>query len=104
MRGCKFLRSVQTPVSQLTYLVHMDPSIFPNPHSFDPTRWIRAAQEGVKLEKFLVSFTKGSRVCLGIKSVRRLISYREHIISILMLLSGMLADTHILAWHMQRFI
>ncbi|RHZ55175.1 uncharacterized protein CDV56_107749 [Aspergillus thermomutatus] len=55
-----------TPVSQSTYLVNNDPTIFPNPHVFDPERWIRAAQDGVNLEKYMVSFSKGSRGCLGI--------------------------------------
>lgn len=54
-----------TPVSQSTYLIHNDPSIFPDPKSFEPERWSRAAQQGVNLEKYLVSFSKGSRVCLG---------------------------------------
>lgn len=47
----------------------MDPSIFPNPESFDPERWIRAAEKGERLDRFIVSFTKGSRQCLGIKYV-----------------------------------
>ncbi|KAH8897644.1 cytochrome P450 [Thozetella sp. PMI_491] len=55
-----------TPVSQSTYLMHNDPSIFPDPHIFDPGRWIRAAQDGVNLDKYIVSFSKGSRGCLGI--------------------------------------
>ena len=61
------LTSKQTPVSQSAYFVHMDSTIFPNPHSFNPDRWIEAAKEGIKLDRFLVSFSKGSRQCLGIK-------------------------------------
>lgn len=45
----------------------MDPTIFPNPDSFDPERWIQAAARGERLDRFLVNFTKGSRSCLGIK-------------------------------------
>lgn len=45
----------------------MDPTIFPNPDSFDPERWIRAAARGERLDQFIVSFTKGGRQCLGIK-------------------------------------
>ncbi|GAD93895.1 benzoate 4-monooxygenase cytochrome P450, putative [Paecilomyces variotii No. 5] len=55
-----------TPVSESSYFVHMDPSIFPDPGSFDPERWIRAAEKGERLDRFIVSFTKGSRQCLGI--------------------------------------
>ena len=51
-----------TPVSMTSVLVHQDPSIFPDPHSFQPERWI----ENPRLDRFLVSFSKGSRQCLGI--------------------------------------
>lgn len=47
----------------------MDSTIFPNPESYDPDRWIRAAQEGLRLDRYLVSFSKGSRMCVGIKYV-----------------------------------
>ncbi|KJK82396.1 hypothetical protein H634G_02590 [Metarhizium anisopliae BRIP 53293] len=55
-----------TPVSQAAYFVHTDPQIYPSPFSFEPERWIKAAQEGVNLQQHLVSFTKGSRQCIGI--------------------------------------
>lgn len=51
-----------TPVGMTSVLVHQDPSIFSNPHSFRPERWI----ENPRLDRFLVSFSKGSRQCLGI--------------------------------------
>lgn len=50
------------PVSMTSVLVHQDSSIFPDPHSFRPERWI----ENPRLNRFLVSFSKGSRQCLGI--------------------------------------
>jgi cytochrome P450 len=43
-------------------LVHLNPRIFPDPHDFIPERWI----ENPRLSKYLVSFTKGSRQCIGI--------------------------------------
>jgi hypothetical protein len=57
----------QTPVSQSNYFVHMDPTLFPEPSKFDPERWVRAAENGEYLSRFIVSFTKGSRQCLGMK-------------------------------------
>ncbi|KAF7536952.1 hypothetical protein G7054_g4077 [Neopestalotiopsis clavispora] len=54
------------PVSMSTVLIHLDSSIFPEPHRFDPERWVKASQEGVNLDKFMVAFTKGTRQCLGI--------------------------------------
>ncbi|KAI9928681.1 hypothetical protein ASPWEDRAFT_180261 [Aspergillus wentii DTO 134E9] len=54
-----------TPVSQILYFMHTDPSIFPDPHTFNPSRWINASDKGERLTKFLVPFTKGPRICVG---------------------------------------
>lgn len=54
-----------TPVSMSSYFVHMDPRVFPEPESFKPERWVIAAGKGVNLNKFIVSFSRGSRNCLG---------------------------------------
>ncbi|KAJ5461744.1 cytochrome monooxygenase aflU [Penicillium daleae] len=54
-----------TLISQTNYFVLMDPSIFPDPHTFDPERWTRAAAKGERLDRYLVNFSKGSRICLG---------------------------------------
>ena len=51
-----------TPVSMTSVLVHQDESIFSDAHSFIPERWI----ENRRLDRYLVSFAKGSRQCLGI--------------------------------------
>lgn len=51
-----------TPVSMTSVLIHHDESIFPNSHEFRPERWI----ENPRLDRYLVSFSKGSRQCLGI--------------------------------------
>lgn len=45
--------------------VLFDSEIFPSPHTFDPDRWIRAQEEGKRLDRFLVTFSKGSRMCIG---------------------------------------
>ncbi|KAF5859907.1 hypothetical protein ETB97_002221 [Aspergillus alliaceus] len=54
-----------TPVSQSIYFVHTDPSVFPDPETFNPERWIEASSNGERLTRFLVPFTKGPRICLG---------------------------------------
>ncbi|KAJ5898140.1 Benzoate 4-monooxygenase cytochrome P450 [Penicillium tannophilum] len=54
-----------TPVSQSNYFVHMDPTLFPEPEKFDPERWVQAAEKGEHLTRYIVSFTKGAKQCLG---------------------------------------
>ncbi|KAJ5198876.1 hypothetical protein N7491_000557 [Penicillium cf. griseofulvum] len=54
-----------TPVSETNYFVLTDPEIFPDPHTFDPARWLRAAAKGEHLDRYMVNFSKGSRICLG---------------------------------------
>ncbi|KAF5350662.1 hypothetical protein D9756_008526 [Leucocoprinus leucothites] len=44
--------------------VHHNPDIFPNPLLFDPNRWLE--DELMILDKYLVAFSKGPRMCLGI--------------------------------------
>ncbi|PYH88418.1 putative cytochrome P450 [Aspergillus ellipticus CBS 707.79] len=56
----------ETPVSMLTWFVHTNEAIFPHPLEFDPDRWTLAAEHGIRLEKYLTSFGKGSRRCLGV--------------------------------------
>jgi cytochrome P450 len=50
-----------TPVSMTSYDVHHDESVFPDSHFFKPERWI----QNPGLERYLVSFGKGTRQCLG---------------------------------------
>jgi len=45
----------------------MNPNIFPEPKMFRPERWIEAAENGERLDKYMVVFNKGSRNCLGMK-------------------------------------
>lgn len=52
-----------TAVSMSAALIHMDPELFPEPDQFFPERWI----ENPRLDQYLLSFSKGSRQCLGIK-------------------------------------
>ncbi|KAG9195020.1 hypothetical protein G6011_00140 [Alternaria panax] len=50
-----------TPVMQSSYLLHMDPTIYPDPFAFRPERWL----ENPKLIRYLFAFGRGSRNCLG---------------------------------------
>ncbi|ESK81718.1 cytochrome p450 [Moniliophthora roreri MCA 2997] len=53
-----------TVVSCGTYFVHNDPTLFPEPKTFKPERWLDENTRA--LEKYLVVFSKGSRICLGL--------------------------------------
>ncbi|KAF2665445.1 cytochrome P450 [Microthyrium microscopicum] len=52
-----------TPISQTTYFISMDPEIFPEPEKFKPERWLNKEK---RLDRYLTSFSKGSRGCVGI--------------------------------------
>jgi cytochrome P450 len=52
-----------TPVSMTNVDILMNENIFPNPKAFIPERWIK----NPNLDRYFVSFSKGSRACLGIK-------------------------------------
>ncbi|MCJ1346327.1 hypothetical protein MMC31_004542 [Peltigera leucophlebia] len=60
--GKEYLIPPQTPVGMTSFHIHHDESIFADAESFIPERWI----ENPGLSRFLVSFSKGSRNCLGI--------------------------------------
>ena len=50
-----------TPISMTTILVHDNPTLFPNPRTFRPERFI----EQPSLRKYLIPFSRGSRQCAG---------------------------------------
>jgi cytochrome P450 len=60
-----------TPVSMTIVDVHHDEAIYPQSHSFIPERWLNTpkTENGSSLDRYLVSFGKGPRSCLGIKYV-----------------------------------
>ncbi|KAG5926197.1 hypothetical protein E4U42_003537 [Claviceps africana] len=54
-----------TPMSSTNYWIHMDETIFPNPATFSPERWLDADMAGFPLQRYMVSFSRGSRQCVG---------------------------------------
>jgi len=57
-----------TIISSSAPIVHNDPSIFPNPHSFVPDRWLREdGSYNTAMDQNLMAFSKGQRSCIGIK-------------------------------------
>jgi len=49
-------------VSMNSVMIHRNPQLFPDPNVFHPERWL----ENPRLSRYLVSFSKGARQCLGI--------------------------------------
>lgn len=55
-----------TAVGMSACLVHMDEEIFPEPNKFRPERWLdENGQRHSHLDRHLLSFSKGSRFCVG---------------------------------------
>lgn len=48
--------------------VSHDESIFPDSHTYIPERWLNDPKtaDGVPLDRFMVSFGRGTRACLGV--------------------------------------
>lgn len=68
-----------TIISMDNYLVSHDEAIFPDSFTFKPERWLDdpVAPDGRKLTRYLVSFGRGTRSCLGIN-----LAYAEMYISL----------------------
>jgi len=47
-------------------MMHRNEAIFPDPDKIDPSRWLEP-QSAKILDKHLVSFSKGTRQCVGMK-------------------------------------
>lgn len=62
-------------VSMSAYVVHRDPTIFPEPDKFIPDRWL--GDSGKELGPYFVAFSAGARGCIG-----RNISYLEQAIAL----------------------
>ncbi|KAH8887801.1 cytochrome P450 [Thozetella sp. PMI_491] len=56
---------VGTVVSMSAWVQHHNMDMFPNPDTFDPTRWIGVGEEVRARERCLVPFSKGIRNCVG---------------------------------------
>jgi cytochrome P450 len=54
-----------TIVSMTALMLHIDPSVFPTPQEFRPERWLQESPTTKPLEKYLLPFGRGSRICLG---------------------------------------
>ncbi|KAF1962999.1 cytochrome P450 [Byssothecium circinans] len=54
---------IGVPVGMSAYLMHSDPSVYPEPRKFIPERWMKDVTP--EMQKSYVPFSRGSRNCLG---------------------------------------
>lgn len=59
------LTTKQVAVGMSAYMNHTDPSIYPDPFTFNPDRWLNDPTPA--MTRCLVPFSKGARNCLGMK-------------------------------------
>ena len=52
-----------TPLSSISYFIHYNAEIFPEPMMFRPERWLVADMN--RLDRYLVAFGRGTRNCVG---------------------------------------
>lgn len=60
----KYIIPPNTPVGMTSVQIHHNPAIFPDSKLFSPERWLDGKNKAI--DKYMVSFTAGSRQCLGI--------------------------------------
>ena len=59
------LRFPIQPITLDSIHMHTSPTAFPDPTVFDPTRWTTPSERN-RLDKYMVAFSKGTRICIGI--------------------------------------
>jgi cytochrome P450 len=59
--GRTFIIPAGTPCSASSLILHYDEKIYPNAKEFRPERWVG----NQRLERYMVSFSKGTRQCVG---------------------------------------
>jgi cytochrome P450 len=77
--GRKWVIPPGTPIGMSNAQLHHDETIFPNSKDFIPERWLDRTGTSLDLamDKYLLSFTRGSRQCLGMP-----LSYAEMYLSL----------------------
>lgn len=55
-----------TYVGMSAQFTNYNADIFPDPYTFVPERWLQSVDESKRLDRYMVSFSKGSRRCIGI--------------------------------------
>ncbi|KAI4283965.1 MAG: hypothetical protein L6R35_005017, partial [Caloplaca aegaea] len=62
--------TLSRPTPSDTYQIHHNESTFPRFHTYDPARWLgspKGPDRSKQLLRYIVAFSKGARVCLGMQ-------------------------------------
>jgi cytochrome P450 len=59
---------LQTVISSSHFALHFNEKAFPQPHVFNPDRWLGAKKS--ERDRYLNPYSRGSRACIGIKYAR----------------------------------
>jgi cytochrome P450 len=57
----------QTLISSSIYMQNINPEVFPDPFEFDPERWLCDPEVFKLRDQHMLSYSRGSRSCIGIK-------------------------------------
>ncbi|KAL4935621.1 cytochrome P450 [Aspergillus oleicola] len=86
-----------TSVNMAVHATHQDSSIFPDPESFKPERWLDE-EERKRMEPYFIPFSAGTRGSIG-----RNISYLEQVV----VLAGIVQRYHFAlpypGWELERY-
>jgi hypothetical protein len=67
-RGFNYVVPRGTAIGMSAFVNHFDPNLFPEPEKYEPERWIDAdGKPNNAMEKYILSFSKGHRQCIGMK-------------------------------------
>ncbi|GKT51709.1 cytochrome P450 monooxygenase SAT11 [Colletotrichum spaethianum] len=67
---CFVLERLRYAMRMSAYLVHTHKRLYPDPTKFTPERWLlRDGRKGRHLERYLLTFSRGSGQCLGMQYV-----------------------------------
>ncbi|KAL8858235.1 MAG: hypothetical protein Q9178_005247 [Gyalolechia marmorata] len=83
------------PVGMSPPLIQYNETLFPNPHTFDPERWM-PFEETKTLQAYIFVFGKGSRICAG-----RELAYTELYMALAKVFGGMVGG-ELRVWETER--
>ena len=67
-RGFNYVVPKGTAIGMSAFINHYNEELFPDPEKYEPERWIDAqGKPNHAMEKYILSFSKGSRQCIGMK-------------------------------------